>query len=177
MDVDTRDMCRELRETRCQKTASRTNLQDSFIPCELQGLQYAPLNGRRHHLLAMPNGNFGIGECQSLKTIRHEPLARNLTEYCKDVSIQYRPGSSLLLDHLLAREIYIHTGIACKSLIRLILALYQALWSEFSLPVAGQLFLNYGESPQRAHVAGICLQFLGLCKLLKHRISALGDTC
>ena len=45
------------------------------------------------------------------------------------------------------------------------------------LSVAGLLFVNYGESSQRAYVAGICLQLLGLCKVLKHQISALGETC
>jgi len=38
------------------------------------------------------------------------------------------------------------------------------------------LFPNYGESPQRRLVAGICLQMLDLCKLLIPDISAFGDT-
>lgn len=40
----------------------------------------------------------------------------------------------------------------------------------------GKLFPNYGESPQRRHVAGICLQKLDLCKLLIPEISACGES-
>ncbi len=57
------------------------------------------------------------------------------------------------------------------------LVLSEARYNGIPLFVAGQLVLNYGESSQRAYVAGICLQLLGLCKVLKHQFSALGDTC
>ena len=39
-----------------------------------------------------------------------------------------------------------------------------------------KLFPNYGESPQRRDVAGICLQMLDLCKLLIPEIFVRGDT-
>jgi len=43
--------------------------------------------------------------------------------------------------------------------------------------IKGALLRNYGESPQRRHVAGICLQTLDLCKLLCPDLAARGEPC